>query len=195
MQQNTQPPRQPAAKAKSNGVMPPLWSCALVTLAALACIAGVGAAIIALGGQTPPAQPLQLTVLTAPPELFTTAQNNPQSAQIPTSGAAATRDSSGVQFSMRGPTLPAVIFTATPEQIAVGKTVQVIDVGDQQLNVRAEPGIVDVAISFRAPEGSRFIVGAGPSQGDGLTWWRIDDPSSGRSGWAASNYLIPVVTE
>jgi hypothetical protein len=172
--------------------MPPLWSCAAVTLAVLLCVAGVAAAFLALGGQTPPAEPLRLTILTAPPELLRAAQTDPQSAGIPTVSVG---NSAGVEFVMTGPTLPAVVFTATPEQIAIGKTVEVIDVGDQQLNVREQPGIVDVDIVFRAPEGSRFIVGDGPSQGDGLTWWRIDDPSSGRSGWAASNYLVPVALE
>lgn len=185
-------PRDAKPTPRSTSIMPPLWSCAAVTLAVLLCVAGAAAAFLALGGQTPPAEPLRLTILTAPPELMRAAQLDPQSAGIPTVSVG---NSSGVEFVMSGPTLPAVVFTPTPEQIAIGKTVEVVDVGDQQLNVREQPGIVDVAIVFRAPEGSRFIVGDGPSQGDGLTWWRIDDPSSGRSGWAASNYLVPVVLE
>lgn len=172
--------------------MPPLWSCGAVTLAALACVVAVAAAFLSIGGQTPPAEPLRLTILTAPPDMLRSVQADPQSAGVPTVSVG---NSGTVEFAMVGPTLPAVVFTATPEQIAVGKTVEVVDVGDQQLNVRAQPGIVDVAIVFRAPEGSRFIIGDGPSQGDGLTWWRIDDPSAGRSGWAASNYLVPIVTE
>jgi hypothetical protein len=157
------------------------------------CVAGLVIAFLSLGGQTPPAQPLKLTVLTAPPELFLTAQSNPQAVVLPTV-AVGSGGASG-QFAMQGPTLPAVVFTPTPEQIAIGRTVRVSDVGDQQLNVRMQPGIVDVQIAFRAPENSYFLVGDGPSQADGLTWWRIDDPDGGRSGWAASNYLIPVPTE
>lgn len=172
--------------------MPPIWSCALVTLATVICVAGLAAVFLAIGGQTPPAQPLQLTIWTAAPDLFLTNQSAPQIGPPATSAG---QNNSGQIFVMQGPTLAAVVFTATPEQIGVGKTVEVVDVGDQQLNVRNTPGIVDVAISFRAPEGSRFIVGDGPSQADGLTWWRIDDPSSNRSGWAASNYLVPVPTE
>lgn len=174
--------------------MPPIWSCALVTLAVLACVAGIGAAILAIGGETQPAQPLKLTILTAQPDMLLGLEIHPESITIATSDGSAPQ-TGGVQFAMQGPTLPAIVFTATPEQIAVGKTVRVDSVGDQQLNVRERPGIVDVPISFRAPEGSRFIIGDGPSQADGLTWWRIDDPSSSRSGWAASNYLIPIVTE
>lgn len=185
-------PREMPLRQRPASILPPLWSCAAVTLAVLLCVASAAAAFLALGGQTPPAEPLRLTVLTAPPELLRTAQLDPQSAGIPTISV---ENSGDVEFMMSGPTLPAVVFTATPEQIAVGKTVEVVDVGDQQLNVREQPGIVDIAIVFRAPEGSRFLVGDGPSQGDGLTWWRIDDPSSGRSGWAASNYLVPVVLE
>ena len=172
--------------------MPPIWSCALVTLATVLCVAGLAAAFLAIGGQTPPAQPLRLTVWTAAPDLFLTSQSAPQ---IGLPATSAGQGNNGQVLVMQGPTLAAVVFTATPEQISVGKTVEVVDVGDQQLNVRDMPGIVDVAISFRAPEGSRFIVGDGPSQADGLTWWRIDDPSSGRSGWAASNYLVPVPME
>src|SRR5687768_13271950 len=186
------PPRDTALIPRSSSIMPPLWSCAAVTLAVLLCVAGAAAAFLALGGQTPPAEPLRLTILTAPPELLRAAQVDPESAGIPTANVGNGGD---IEFVMSGPTLPAVVFTATPEQIAIGKTVEVIDVGDQQLNVREQPGIVDIDIVFRAPEGSRFIVGDGPSQGDGLTWWRIDDPSSGRSGWAASNYLVPVALE
>lgn len=184
--------RQTAPEPRVAGIIPPLWSCAAVTLAVLLCVGGIAAAFLSLGGHTPPAGPLRLTILTAPPEMLLTAQIDPQSAAIPT---LSTGNQAQAEFIMTGPTLPAVIFTATPEQIAVGKTVKVIAVGDQQLNVRERPGIVDVAIVFRAPEGSYFIVGDGPSQGDGLTWWRIDDPSGGRSGWAASNYLVPVALE
>ena len=40
------------------------------------------------------------------------------------------------------------------------------------------------------------IVVDGPLQGDGLTWWKIQDPNrAGREGWAASNYLQPVPSE
>lgn len=190
--EQSHPPRESPPSLRPVSILPPLWSCAAVTLAVLLCVAGGAAAFLAIGGQTPPAEPLRLTILTAPPELLRAAQIDPQSAGIPTISVG---NSSEVEFVMSGPTLPAVVFTATPEQIAVGKTVEVVDVGDQQLNVRAQPGIVDIAIVFRAPEGSHFIVGDGPSQGDGLTWWRIDDPSSGRSGWAASNYLVPVTLE
>ncbi|KXK50540.1 MAG: SH3 domain-containing protein [Chloroflexi bacterium] len=176
------PPRPP-------GLMPPLWSCAAVTALTLLCVAGAVAAFLALGGQTPPAAPITLAVHTAPPELLLTAQSAPLEAGAPVLVVEQTRAS---QLAMVGPTLPPVVFTPTPEQIAIGKTIQVVDVGDQQLNVRSQPGVVDTEILFRAPEGSYFIIGDGPSQADGLTWWRIDDPSSGRSGWAASNYLEPV---
>jgi hypothetical protein len=72
----------------------------------------------------------------------------------------------------------------------------VIDVGDQQLNVRELPGVIDVDVVFRAPENTLFTIIAGPSQGDGLTWWQLQDPDNPqRVGWAASNYLEVVPPE
>lgn len=178
---------------KPPSLLPPWWSCLLMTVAVVFCVAGLAAAFLALGGNTPPPPPTQLVILTAPPAALTEAANpladlNPPDSPVTVGGG-------GSALVLSGPTLPAVVFTPTPQPIAIGLTVEVVSVGDQQLNVRERPGIVDVGVSFRSPEGSRFIVGDGPSQGDGLTWWRIDDPSTGRSGWAASNYLRPVVGE
>lgn len=98
---------------------------------------------------------------------------------------------------MQGPTLPPVVFASTPSAaVDIGQLVEVIDVGDQQLNVRASPGVIDVDIVFRAPEGSLFLVTEGPAQGDGLTWWRIEDPDDPqRVGWAAAEYLQVALIE
>jgi len=72
----------------------------------------------------------------------------------------------------------------------------VIDVGDQQLNVRDLPGVMTSTVIFRSPEGSRFTVLEGPNLVDGLTWWRIQDVADpARVGWAASNYLEVAPTE
>jgi hypothetical protein len=162
-----------------------------MTVAVMTCVGGLAIGFVALGGANPTPPPTQLVILTAPPAALTQAAL-PAGEIAPPQGAA-TRSAADGALMMVGPTLPAVVFTPTPQQIAQGITVVVVDVGDQQLNVRERPGIVDVAIAFRAPEGTRFFVGDGPSQADGLTWWRIDDPATGRTGWAASNYLQPIV--
>lgn len=176
-----------------SSIFPPWWSCLLTTIAVVFCVGGLALGFVALGGNTPPPPPTQLVVLTAPPAALTQAAAPIGQIDAPQSAPTRSGDTTTALI-LSGPTLPAVIFTPTPQQIAKGLTVVVVDVGDQQLNVRERPGIVDVAIAFRAPEGTQFVVGDGPSQGDGLTWWRIDDPATGRSGWAASNYLQPVVT-
>ena len=182
----------PNIPQKSASPLPPWWSCLLVTVAVIFCVGGLAVGFIALGGAKPTPPATQLVILTAPPAALTQAAAPIGSLSAPLGASPQNADSGGVLI-LAGPTLPAVIFTPTPQPIAQGITVVVVDVGDQQLNVRERPGIVDVAIAFRAPEGAQFMVGDGPSQGDGLTWWRIDDPSTGRSGWAASNYLQPVV--
>jgi len=172
--------------------IPPWWSCLLMTVAVVFCVGGLTIGFVALGGAKPTPPATQLVILTAPPAALTEAAASRGEISAPL-GASTQSADSGAALILSGPTLPAIIFTPTPQPIAQGITVVVVDVGDQQLNVRESPGIVDVGIAFRAPEGTRFVVGDGPSQGDGLTWWRIDDPTTGRSGWAASNYLEPVV--
>ena len=182
----------PTTPQKPASVIPPWWSCLLVTVAVIFCVGGLAVGFVALGGTKPAPPATQLVMLTAPPAALTEAAAPIGEISAPLGAATRSMDS-GAALVLSGPTLPAVIFTPTPQPIAKGITVVVVDVGDQQLNVRERAGIVDVAIAFRAPEGTQFVVGDGPSQGDGLTWWRIDDPSTGRSGWAASNYLQPVV--
>ncbi len=183
----------PNIPQKPASVIPPWWSCLLMTVAVIFCVGGLAMGFVALGGAKPTPPPTQLVVLTAPPAALTEAAAPMGEISAP-QGAPTRNPESGAMLVLSGPTLPAVVFTPTPQPIAKGITVMVVDVGDQQLNVRERPGIVDVEIAFRAPEGTQFVVGDGPSQGDGLTWWRIDEPGTGRSGWAASNYLQPVVT-
>jgi hypothetical protein len=161
-----------------------------MTLAVVFCVAGLAAAFVALGGTPPAPAPTQFVVLTAPPDRVT-GQTRPQDAALGTPVVGSAPVNIGAPLVLSGPTLPAIVFTATPMPLMIGATALVVDVGDQQLNVRERAGIVDVAIAFRIPEGTTVQVIDGPSQGDGLTWWRIQD-SSGRNGWAASNYLQPI---
>ncbi len=179
----------PPAAPHPPSIIPPWWSCLLMTAAVVFCVGGLAAAFIALGNPAPAAAPTQFVILTAPPQALTQiAAGLPNDLDLPQSPQ---RIGAASNLVLSGPTLPAVVFTPTPQPIQIGLTVVVVDVGDQQLNVRERAGIVDVPISFRTPEGTRLLVIDGPSQGDGLTWWRVQD-SSGRSGWAASNYLQPL---
>lgn len=96
---------------------------------------------------------------------------------------------------LEGPTLAAVVFTPTPMPITVGSTIVVEGVDLQTLNVRDRAGVTGTSILFRAEEGERFSIVEGPTQADGFTWWRIQDPlNASRSGWAVSNYLSVLST-
>ena len=88
-----------------------------------------------------------------------------------------------------GPVLPTVVITLTPVPLTVGASVEVAGVGDQELNVRNLPGLIDSTILFRAPEGTAFEVIGGPRQADGFTWWKIRDVDFRVEGWAVANYL------
>jgi hypothetical protein len=194
--------KRPARQANpDHSLFPPLWSIAATLVLALIGVAVLAMFVVLLGGNAAPARPPQLVILTAPP-LSTAEASTPVSIA---EGETPESISSPVQiqqpgetlnFVMQGPVLPTPYLTPTAVSISVGATVRVIDVGDQQLNVRELPGVIDVDVVFRAPENTLFTIVDGPSQGDGLTWWRIQDPrNSQRAGWAASNYLEVVPAE
>ena len=90
---------------------------------------------------------------------------------------------------IEGPILPTVVITLTPVPLSVGASVEVAGVGDQELNIRNLPGLIDSIILFRAPEGTSFEVIGGPEQAGGFTWWKIRDSDFQVEGWAAANYL------
>jgi hypothetical protein len=161
-----------------------------------AAVAGVVMLVLALGVRTPPLSTPRLEVLTADPSILARAVT-------PVADAAGDISESGVQilsvptvaFVMDGPMLEPN-YSPTPISIVIGRTIIVVDVGDQQLNVRDNPGVLGTTVVFRAPESTAYIVVDGPLQADGLTWWKIQDPNQpNREGWAASNYLQPVPTE
>ncbi len=171
----------------------PLWSLLLTGVLVLAVVGCLAALLIALGGRTAPGGEPVLIVLTAGPH----SSSNPGAAATEPVAAPDLSTSAPitVAFVLQGPTLPPPNITPTPESIAIGRTIRVIDVGDQQLNVRDRPGVLESTIVFRAPEDSRFVISEGPQQADGLTWWRIQDPASAsRTGWAAANYLEVIST-
>lgn len=83
-----------------------------------------------------------------------------------------------------------VVFRVhSPDALDVGAAVRVVNVGEQELNIRSRPGIADSPILFRAAAGTAFQIIGGPRPADGFVWWRIQDPLLKLKGWAAENYL------
>lgn len=94
------------------------------------------------------------------------------------------------ELALAGPTLEAIVFTPTPVSLQVGGFAIVEGVDAQTLNVRDLPNLNNSTILFRAEEGEIFRIVEGPSQSDGFTWWRLQDPNNpARAGWAVSNFL------
>ncbi|MBC8100678.1 MAG: hypothetical protein H7Y11_14655 [Armatimonadetes bacterium] len=169
-------------------LFPPLWSILVATLLGLGCAGGLVLAVVSLGGQPLPPEAPRLVVLSAAPTLLVppATMPAPQNATLPPTIAALP----SVAFVMAGPTLPPPPITPTAISLTVGGTVRVIDVGDEQLNVRDAPGVLETQVVFRSPENTLFTLVGGPTQADGLTWWQIQQTdNSRRVGWAASNYL------
>lgn len=177
-------PRRPPPPPPDSPFRLPLWSIVLMLFmvgAMALCVVGL---LIALGGRTDPGGEPRLVVLTASP--FDTPPG--VAAAPPTRVPTLVRPT--VVFRLQGPTLPPPAITPTAESVDVGKTVVVIDVGDQQLNVRDRPGVQGTTVIFRIPENQRLTIVEGPTQADGLTWWRIQSlTNSSQTGWAAANYL------
>lgn len=191
----------PARRAKRPGILPPWWAFLLTFLFVGAIVAGIVLLISALGGRAPVASTSpRLVQLTADPTLLARSTQSavvtaslPEGVQI-----VGTRAPQNRSLAMDGPTIPTPVYTPTPVPVTIGRTIIVVDVGAQQLNVRDRPGVRGTTVVFRAPESTFFVVTDGPEQADGLTWWRIQDPqNSARAGWAASNYLqaLPPETE
>lgn len=188
-------PESPAPRraVESPSVMPPWWSFLLMLFFVVAAVLGIVMLVLALGVRSAPLSTPRLEVLTADPALL--AQSITPQPQAGGESGVRILSVPTVAFVMDGPMLEPN-YSPTPISIVIGRTVIVVDVGDQQLNVRDNPGVLGTNIVFRAPESTAFIVVDGPLQGDGLTWWKIQDPNrAGREGWAASNYLQPVPSE
>lgn len=181
------PPQKPRTQSDS-GLYLPWWSLALMLVGVLVVSFGLVGLVFLLGNPTgivDDATPI-IRIITAEPTLA-------NSQQLPTAQSPATQVISGASvpsnLSLEGPTLEAVQFTPTPIPITVGAQIAVEGVGENMLNVREAPGIGN-AIVFRAEEEAIFTIVEGPSQADGFTWWRLQDPSNAtRTGWAVSNYL------
>ncbi len=93
------------------------------------------------------------------------------------------------------PTFPFVIATAAPATptavvvsgIGIGASVQVSTDGGN-LRVRPEPSLNGEPVASLS-NGSIVQIIAGPTEGDGYTWWQIDTGSV--QGWVAADFLEP----
>lgn len=182
-----QPPQQP-------NPLPPWWSVLLTLLLACMGVASIAVLVILLGNQNMADSSPRLEITRVTENLNT---NNIAQLVTPTIPPEFNNQiMPTADLVMSGPTLPPPPITPTPEAIELNKIVAVIDVGEQQLNVRDQPGVLGTTIVFRAPEQEQFLIVDGPTQADGLTWWFIQDPNNpSRAGWAASNYLLPIPQE
>jgi hypothetical protein len=206
----TPPPRPGSARhRRDNSLYLPLWSIALTFILVIALAAGIVVLVVSLGQDNqqtvnaqgtpiPPTQPPPVVIVSSPvptarPESFAA---SPATPTLPPQFDPALNDGmfeAPPDFSLAGPTLPTVEISPTPISIGVGVNVIVVDVGEQQLNVRDAAGVFGTTVLFRAPENTRFTVVSGPQQVDNLTWWQItnvNDPT--QSGWASAQYLQAV---
>jgi len=182
------PPRN-RNKPNDSSLYLPWWSLVVMLSGVLIISFGLVAIVLFLGNPDSTSEPTPIIrIITAVPTQLG------QAAPQPTANLPATQiivgGSAPDNLALQGPTLPPVIFTSTPIPIAIGRFVLVDGVDADQLNVRDRAGINGTTILFRAEEGEQFNVIDGPAQGDGFTWWRIQDPNDlTRVGWAVANFL------
>ena len=169
----------------------PRWSLALMLLIVLLATAAVTAAVISLRGDAPGSATAPVIRITRATGLDTFVGIDAPATAADTSDGVeiviAVRTPASLEID--GPVLPTVVITLTPVPLTLGAEVEVVGVGDQQLNVRNQASLIDSAVLFRAPEGTIFQVVGGPHQADGFTWWQLRDIQFQVEGWAVANYL------
>jgi len=88
-----------------------------------------------------------------------------------------------------------------PTEIGVGVYVKVVGAEDEQLSFRTGPGLNYARLKL-IEDGAilKVLPGEGeavPVEADGLTWWRLEDPSEEneelKTGWAADEWLEPTL--
>lgn len=184
-----------ARNRRKSGLYLPLWSLALMIIIVLMSVGGIILLFLNLGGgSTPKREPILLIDTAVPTQRPNSFPISPATPTIPPNIDPNQLDviPTAPPIILSGPTLFVPTLSPTPRQIELGVIVIVADVGDQELNIRNQASVTDSTVIFRAPENTQFLIVDGPRQGDGLTWWQIQDlrdPS--RVGWAASNYLLP----
>ncbi|MGC8786043.1 MAG: SH3 domain-containing protein [Anaerolineae bacterium] len=88
--------------------------------------------------------------------------------------------------------IPTMIPTATPtplQQLMPGGQAIVQGTGEQQLRLRAAPGL-DKEILRTLPDETRLKILEGPEVADGYKWWKVQT-DDGLVGWAAGDWLVP----
>jgi hypothetical protein len=179
-------------KTSDSGLYLPWWSLALMLASVLVVSFGlVGVVYLFRNSAGIFAEPTPIIrIITAIPT------NAPLAGQ-PTAATPSTQIIAGGastgDLALTGPTLAPVQLTTTPVSITLNSRVVVEGVDTDKLNIRDSATITDSTVLFRADEGEQFIIIEGPLQGDGFTWWRIQDPANpARAGWAVANFLTVV---
>ncbi len=174
-------PRGHRRDRSESGLYLPAWSVILMLVIVLSVAGGIILLVVTLGGN--PAAPGK------PRVIIVTALPSASAPSVADGGVtlAAGQSADTGALQLAGPILPTVAISPTPVEIAVGKIVRVINVGDKGLNVRQGPG-TDKTMNFIAKEGDTFVIVAGPQTSENFTWWQIQsnvDPS--KAGWAVEN--------
>jgi len=82
--------------------------------------------------------------------------------------------------------------TATPVPMVVtGGEAMVSGTGASQLRLRSAPGLNQETLGT-LEDGTHLTVLEGPESVDGYEWWKVR-AADGRQGWAAGDWLVPVV--
>lgn len=189
--QGARPKPDTARYRRENAVFLPLWSLTLLLILVALVAGGIVMLVIALGGNDgepdrAPVVVMSSAVPTTRPDSFPAAPTTPT---LPAFADRSIQQPIGT-FALAGPTLATPAISPTPRPVDIGAEVIVVDVGDQQLNIRDDAGVFETVVLFRIPEGGRLVVLEGPLQVDGLTWWRVQDATNpNQTGWAAANYL------
>ncbi len=186
--------RQQRQRQQQEGVLYfPLWSLGLMLFIVMILAFGIVFLIVVLGGNS--SVPQQDAVI----RIVTQSASNTPDIPDPNEAVLATPtlptelivlpEQTPVNLNLDGPVLPTIAITNTPIPLSVGVRVSVINVGDQELNVRNVPGVNGSQVLFRVPQGTEFSIIDGPQQADGFTWWQIQDATTAQRGWAVANYL------
>jgi hypothetical protein len=84
---------------------------------------------------------------------------------------------------------PQPTLTPTPGVIGIGAFVKVVDAGPQGLSFRKDPGLQGQRLKY-LPEGTVLRIIDGPTNVDGLKWWKMQLATDANDiGWAAADYL------
>jgi hypothetical protein len=87
------------------------------------------------------------------------------------------------------PDVPAETATLEAGVMGIGAFVQVSGTDGDGLRLRQGPGL-DYEMQFLGLDGELFLIGDGPVEADGYTWWFvIGSYDETRQGWAAADFL------